>query len=379
MSEASAQYQFIEKMGQIPLVNSAFNYAGSQYNALKESNTLLSSTIVNAGNTALYLAGSAAPMVNRTLGKPIAVADSIAAKGLDLLTETVPVIKKPTEEIIEASSYENIRKYSVETVQNLKDYGYNKVNGMLANPYAQAVSQSVITAVDLTESAVDRYLPAAEGENQNGQAEDKNVIQRVGSLSEKMRRRVIAQAVNQAHSFQKRSQEALDNMRFSVDLIQYAKTLEESGRKSVVGGVSAVRDQAKWLWDELNKEETEEQQEAPKSLDQQILFIARRATRNVLKTYNVTALTSYLPENARKAMDASVAYAADVYSQLSQAQSVKDVSEVALQQMTSVVAQMNSIVSKTLGSILPLPETNGEAEEEKPKEERKEPDNSSQE
>jgi len=351
--------QFIGRVTRLPVVASALVFATDRYERIKGYNELVGSTLARAEQSVAYVAETAKPVVLK-LEKPITYADQYVCQGLDKLEAKVPVIKKSPEEIYSSGwgKFEEVKKMGSDKVQVLRDYGFEKVNTALATPYGQAVVKSMDTAMDMTESAVDHYLPAADDEPQTttpGEARERNVVQRMSSLSEKMRRRMYRQAMGQMSVFQKRSQDALQRMSHSVDLIQYAKFLEESGRKRVSVGVIAVQNKAVWLWEELKKNEDQESEGAEgqeKSFDQRLLSVARRATHEVINRYNQLSATTrdLLPENVQKSLDSSTAYAMDVYSQLQSASSLKDFSDVALKQMTTAVDSLQ----QTLAAVLPV-------------------------
>ncbi|RWS16429.1 perilipin-2-like protein [Dinothrombium tinctorium] len=350
-SNAVVTSQFLNRVTGLPIVHSALGLANDSYNRIKSYNELIGSTLTRAEHSVQYFAEAAKPVIV-SLEKP----NTIACNGLDRLTQAVPAITQKPEEVYEAGiqKYEELKKLGTDKIQGFKDYGYNKVNEALSTPYAQAVAKSVDAAVDLTENALNRYFPASEEEQQAEAAsgeKNENVVQRVSSLSEKMRRRMYKQAMLQIQVIQLRSQEALNRMKFSVDLIQYAKTLEETGRKKLNDSVQNVQNQAKWLWTELNKEE-EANAEPPSFLDQQVLAVARRATKQVVRRYNeLISLNEKLPENARKAMEESVNYAKDVYSQLSKANSLKDVSSIAVQQLQAGAVMLQKVLSNAVAPV----------------------------
>jgi hypothetical protein len=210
--------------------------------------------------------------------------------------------------------------------------------------------------MDLTEHAVDHYLPASEGESHSEDAakEGQNVVQRMGNLSEKMRLRMYKQALSQIEVLQKRSEEAIDMMKHSVDLIAYARSLEHNGLQSAISGsLETVQHRAKALWDELNKEQTAaENGEAQSTIDQQILAIARRTTREVMNRYNQLGdLSHVLPESIQLSLSKSTDYAKDVYTQLSNASSLKDVSDIALKQVSSALESMQQYMSHAKAAI----------------------------
>lgn len=340
-----SQLQSFNRVAEIPVVKSALAIASDQYEKLK-GYSMVGSSLMKAEQTVQYVAESAKPVVSK-LEKQLSFADSIMCQGLDKLEEKVPALKKSTDEL---------KIVGWEKVDSIKAYGYDRVNDALHSPYALAVIKSMDTAMDLTEHAVDHYLPASEGESHSEDAakEGQNVVQRMGNLSEKMRLRMYKQALSQIEVLQKRSEEAIDMMKHSVDLIAYARSLEHNGLQSAISGsLETVQHRAKALWDELNKEQTAaENGEAQSTIDQQILAIARRTTREVMNRYNQLGdLSHVLPESIQLSLSKSTDYAKDVYTQLSNASSLKDVSDIALKQVSSALESMQQYMSHAKAAI----------------------------
>ena len=106
-------------------------------------------------------------------------------------------MKDGTKKLVEdgVSRIRVVRKYSTDKIQGIKDYGYNKVNGVLDLPYVRVFIKSIDTAIDLTDKAVDHYLPAAANEPiEDDETKGKQtVVVRMSHLSEKMRRRMYNQ------------------------------------------------------------------------------------------------------------------------------------------------------------------------------------------
>jgi len=349
------QLQSFNRVAEIPVVKSALALASDQYEKLK-GYSMVGSGLTKAEQTVQYVAESAKPVVSK-LERQLSFADSIVCQGLDKLEEKVPAIKKSPDEL---------KTVGWEKVDSIKAYGYGRVTDALHSPYALAVMKSMDTAMDLTEHAVDHYLPASDGEP-NGEAaakEGQNVVQRMGSLSEKMRLRMYKQALSQIEILQKRSEEAIDKMKHSVDLIAYARSLEQNGIQTISGGLESVQQRAKWLWDELNKEQPADQAtELPSSLDQQLLSMARRTTREVMQRYNKLGdLSHVLPEALQQSLLKSSDYAKDVYNQLTSASSLKDVSDIALKQVSSALESMQQYMSHTKTSITNNPENESETQ-----------------
>jgi len=189
------------RFSSLPLVNSAIGLATDGYSRFKGYNRLLSATLSRAEQSLLFMASTAKPVIQK-LEKQISIADNIACQGLDKLEEKVPAIKKSTEEIRDETkklydgSVERIggmRKYSTDTLNVVKDYGFTKVNGILDSPYVRVFMKSIDTAIDLTHNAVDHYLPATANEKPADKSEGQTLVVRMSKLSDKLRHRVYDQ------------------------------------------------------------------------------------------------------------------------------------------------------------------------------------------
>ncbi|KAI1301661.1 Perilipin-2 [Halotydeus destructor] len=345
VSTSNVQLESVSRVYELPLVKSTIAAATEQYEKLK-SNPIVGPSITKAEQTVSYVATNAAmPVVSKFEG-PLKLADSLVCQGLDKLEENVPAIKKSPEEIKSATfeKYEELKGAGVSKVENLKTFGYDKVNDVLGGQYSLAVMKSLDSAMDFTENAVDHYFPAAEGEPINTTGNDENnVVQRMSNLTEKMRIRMFKQAMTQVDVLKKRSSEALDTMKHSVDLIAYARSLEESGKEKIFSGAGAVQQNAKWLWEELNKEEPVNAEDQPKGVDQEILSVARRATKEVINRYN--QLVEALPVDVQQTVSRGRDHLSEVYTKLTNSSSLKDVTDLALQEMFTAVEFVRVLVS----------------------------------
>jgi perilipin-2 len=202
-SNNSIKMEALSRFSSLPLVNSAINLATDGYSRIKGYNSLISATLSRAEQSIAFMASTAQPVIQK-FEKPISFADNIACQGLDKLQEKVPAIKKSPEELKDGtkklvedgvSRIRVVRKYSTDKIQGIKDYGYNKVNGVLDLPYVRVFIKSIDTAIDLTDKAVDHYLPAAANEPlEDDETKGKQtVVVRMSHLSEKMRRRMYNQ------------------------------------------------------------------------------------------------------------------------------------------------------------------------------------------
>jgi hypothetical protein len=200
------QIQILSRFANLPIVNSAINLATDGYSRLKSYNGLVRATLSKAEQSIIFVATTAKPVIDK-FEKPISIADNIACQGFDKLQEKVPVLKKSPEEIKDETKklYEgsvsrivDIRKYGNDKFRDIKDYSYNKVNDVLESPYIKAFLKSVDTAIDLTENAVDHYLPAAANEPRidDQTKSQQTLVVRMGHLSDKMRRRMYDQILS---------------------------------------------------------------------------------------------------------------------------------------------------------------------------------------
>lgn len=121
----------------------------------------------------------------------------------------MPAIKKSPDELKNAGwvTLEAIRSYGTEQIAMIRSYVTNQVERASSTPYAQAVLKTVDTAVDLTDHAIDQYLPPSEEELKENEANGEKVnggplsndsseqnlerlAQKVTYLSGKVRRRL---------------------------------------------------------------------------------------------------------------------------------------------------------------------------------------------
>jgi len=196
----SIKIESLSRFSSIPIVSSAISLATDGYSRIKSYNGLISATLSRAEQSIIFMALTAKPVIEK-FEKPISIADNIACQGLDKLQEKVPAIKKSPEELKDETkklfegSIGDMRKYSTDKLQGMKDYGYTKVNGVFDSPYIKAFFRSIDTAIDLTHNAVDHYLPAAANEPRIDEQTEhqQTLVVRMSHLSDKMRRRMYNQ------------------------------------------------------------------------------------------------------------------------------------------------------------------------------------------
>lgn len=120
----------------------------------------------------------------------------------------MPVIKKSPEEIKSAGwgTYDAVKSYGWTQIDSLRSFVSNQAEKASSSSYGQVVIRSVDTALELTDSVLDNYLPPAEGEEETVPEEGSNgdvshgevssvspskLVRKASRVSDKMRRRLI--------------------------------------------------------------------------------------------------------------------------------------------------------------------------------------------
>lgn len=166
--------------------------------------------------------------------------------------------------------------------------------------------------LDYADRTVDYYMPA-EGEEKKEYEDKKEEIQemainsgpgkRVVAISTKVRRRMFVHAMNQVKNVKRRSQEAIDRLKHTVNLIEYAK---------------AVDGKVRYVWNEIQKNEEEVENDHVEELnnkpisnaetiEKRIIATARHLTIQLKRTINSfstvhvlpSAVSGYIPENGK--------------------------------------------------------------------------------
>jgi len=126
----------------------------------------------------------------------------LVCHGLDKLEENLPIVKKSPEEITASGwvTFESVKSYGWSQVENVKNYVTSTAEKASSTSYGQVVIRSVDSALQLTESALDNYLPPGEGEQtgqddedvqENGSVTPSRLVRKASRVSDKMRRRLI--------------------------------------------------------------------------------------------------------------------------------------------------------------------------------------------
>jgi len=170
--ESKTGIKTIDKLAEIPVVNTVVTNASDYYGKVKESNILLK-TSLNLAELSFRTAGYAASPIATYWKAPLDSVDTYLSGQVDLIEHNYPVITKPTEQF--TASFNEIRE---KTVGDLKNYGTSTVQTALTNGFEsfKKSSESGLQAVDsllenkfaklftdpfldLTEKSLDYFLP----------------------------------------------------------------------------------------------------------------------------------------------------------------------------------------------------------------------------
>ncbi|XP_077863681.1 perilipin-2-like [Saccoglossus kowalevskii] len=281
----------IVRVAGLPMVNSAIGQVSSMYTKTKEWNGLVKYTLETAEKSVATIAGTAMPVVNK-LEKPINLANYYACTTMDKLEEACPIINQPTDKIV--SSVVDGTKTAWD---NTKKAGSDKINYMMQNRVVQAFTGTMDATLSLSEKVVDSYLPPEPTENEEYEKEKatedaansekeiipdaeevggESAVARVVNLSGKVRHRVYARAMSKLRNAQKRSRETLDNLKFTVNLIDYAKENIDSTNQKVKDQVTSAQDKLWSTWNDWTTEDGEQSSIADEQeQEQKTLAVAR--------------------------------------------------------------------------------------------------------
>jgi len=374
-SEQPIKSEFLGRVSEIPSVTTAKEYGTAMYNQLKGLNWFTGAALTAAETTALYLAVTAKPLLEKVQPQAQAI-DTLACKGLTSVEEMAPFLMKPPEELVEEArklaastvdmgyqkaeearhlaaatvemgyqkaeearklaaaaveigykKAEGIKTYSTETLETVRTYGVDKVN----------------QALNGTETFVDKFLPPAYGEgSQEANSESSSIQERATKLTSKIGMRLYGHGFKHMMPIHTLAEESVAKLTFTVNLITQFK--QNLANKSFQEHVDEAKVKASWIWEELNKEPSDNT-EGEKSLEVRALSFARRTTSVLVHAYNVTTLPlASLPTTYQDTIRTASRYATELFTQLDQATNAGEITVNWLQTVRQRVASLEEII-----------------------------------
>lgn len=279
------ELQSINRITNLPIVETGFYYAGNIYNRLKLSNELIKWTFNQAESSLYNVIDTASPAVLLFEG-PLNTIDKILCQSLDFVESKVPAINLPPQMI-----YFNTKQYVSEVGTKLVRPVLKRAdsvkligNTVLSSRYTAFAADKLDGALNVADMYVDKYLPASEEDVNDDitvlqpvEGPNKKAIetsQHVYRFSRKLTRRLTRRTMMEAHALKEQSAEAIHVLVYVAEL--------------VVTDPKLAFQKGKELWVTLSKDEPENQAR-PENLEQLIVLLTRETARRVVHLVNFTA------------------------------------------------------------------------------------------
>ncbi|XP_067839552.1 perilipin-2-like [Heptranchias perlo] len=296
------QQNVVVRVANLRLLSTAYDMVTSVYSSTKENHPYLKSVCEAAekGVTVITAVAvtSAMPILQK-LEPQIAFANGCACKGLDRIEKKLPFLHQATDKVVanakdvvttKVSGAKDVVTHTVtgaketvakkitgvvdktketvhESMEMTKAVVTGSVNHVLESRMAKMLSSGVNSALTSSEALVDHYLPLTEDE----QAKEAKRIDgfeagplkasyymRLGLLSTKVHQRAYQQALAKVRSAKQRSQEAIFQLRHTVDLVEYARENMGTANQKI----QIAQDKLYQTWVEWRKSHVAEQIES---------------------------------------------------------------------------------------------------------------------
>ncbi|NXM10890.1 PLIN3 protein, partial [Ploceus nigricollis] len=376
----------VNRVTNLPLLNSAFNLVSSAYNHTKESHPCLSGVCSVAETVAAVAVGSvvggAQPILSQ-LEPQIALVNEYACKGLDQLEQNLPFLQQPADKVISDTKQLVSTKVtsamdaaSVGAAQGAKDLVANKVteavdltkgavqdsvektkavvtstvSTALDAAYCTAVAGSVESVLGMSEDLVDHYLPMTEEElgklattvqgfgvaSVEEQKRQQSYFVRLGSLSGRVRHRAYQHSLAKLQGFRHRTQDTLSRLQLAIKLIESVK--QEVGQKLLEG-----QEKLHQLWVDWSLTQPKGNQvrtACQPEVEPRTLAMLRIITQQLQPAYHRLKLSIHgLPSSIQEAVAQAARHIHKLHSSFSRAVSFQDLSRSTLARSQDRVAE----------------------------------------
>lgn len=229
-TESKTGIKTIDRLSELPVVNSALSNVTDYYEKVKEKNVLLR-TSFNLAELSVKTMAFAATPITTLCKKPIDTVDSYLCDKVEKLETSYPLIAKPTDQLTATAIsqakdiYDKTVKQPIETIDktvtDLKNYGTNKVQAVansidslktygydqfnksadlgvkmfdacLENKYAKLLTDPVLT---FTEKSLNYWLPESDYDAQvNG---NQTTLKRIYDINNRVYKHLYQTTFNQ--------------------------------------------------------------------------------------------------------------------------------------------------------------------------------------
>ncbi|KAG1951439.1 perilipin-2 [Pimephales promelas] len=346
----------VDRIVHLPLVISTYGMVSNVYCNTKNNYPYLKSVCEVAENGVKSITSaafySALPIIGK-LEPQISMANDLACKGLDKIEKTLPILHKPSDQIVKeavtgakeaVSGTMNGAKESLGEVmdrtrgvvhggvEKTKTVVSGRVQTVMESRAVKLMSNRVDTALSTSETLLEQYLPETEEmkECEGNNSDAPSYYVRLGSLSSKVRDRTYQRAVDK-----------IENTRKSIDVSNQKLHRKLS---SLMGWKTGSQSQ------EENETVTDNEAEQTES---HTLTIVYNLSLQLQTTYLVlvSSLKS-LPQHAQVQV-ASVSHSAmEVYSSFSKTAVIEDVSSTILVISRSQLSRIGDSMDNVMDYLL---------------------------
>lgn len=256
-SESRTGIKTIDRLSEIPVVNSALTNVTDMYEKAKEKNVLLR-TSFNLAELSFKTMAFAATPITSLVRKPILSVDNYLCEKVDELEHTYPSISKPTEQITgdvltqAKEMYEKTLKQPIDTLTNMKDktvsdiktmgnntvqavknYGYETINKSadlgvrtvdrwLENRYAKILTDPLLS---FTERSIDYWLPLTTEQSlarTSAEAVESTTLRRIYDINNRLYSRLYQSTFTQLNILHTQFESTIKRMQALKELMEWA-------------------------------------------------------------------------------------------------------------------------------------------------------------
>ncbi|XP_034513453.1 perilipin-3 isoform X3 [Ailuropoda melanoleuca] len=382
--EPAQQPSVVDRVAGMPLISSTCSMVSAAYASTKESHPHVK-TVCDAAEkgvktlTAAAVSG-AQPILSR-LEPQIASASEYAHRGLDKLEENLPILQQQTEKVLAdtkelvSSKVSGAREAVSSTVSSAKDTVATRVTeavdvtrgamqtgvdatksvvtsgvqSVMGSRVGQMVLSGVDTVLGKSEEWVDNHLPMTDAElarlatslegfdiaSVQQQRQEQSYFVRLGSLSERLRRRAYAHSLGKLQLTRQRAQEALLQLAQALSLME---TVKQGVDQKLVEGQEKLHQM--WLnWNQKQLQGTEGNPAKPE-VETQTLTMFRDIAEQLQGTCaSLGSSIQGLPSHVKDQVQQARRQVEDLQATFSGIHSFQDLSSTILTQSREQVAR----------------------------------------
>ncbi|XP_039750685.1 lipid storage droplets surface-binding protein 1 isoform X2 [Pararge aegeria] len=278
----------LERVANIPIVESGIEATEKIYSKIRESNPLIR-WYLTLGEKSLATGVQLALPAVQLLESPIHQLDRFLCMSLDVVEKRVPSINLPPQTSAHQQMYSETRQYVLRRADSVKQLGTAVLDSRVTAVTVDALDRALTTA----DKYVDKYLPpdgqdaadvtgadAADGA-QSGRARATHAVQHGARLRRKLQRRLTRQALAEAKAIK----EQIHVLVYVAELVATDPVLAWA--------------KAKELYSSLSKSEPENQAR-PATLEELLVLLSRESARKIVHLINYTH--NDLPNNIRQGL-----------------------------------------------------------------------------